>query len=249
MSSTPSISPISHCAPLGRDRGEPDAAVAHQERGHAVPARGGEHRVPRDLAVVVRVHVDEAGRDEEPVRVDHLACVVAHGSDLADAPAVDGDVGTEGRRSRAVDDRPATNHQIMHETPYCSAPARAGRYPDGTAGVVAQTVWTRTDPPEVRRLERSAGSVADGPLDAPAGCVEPLDVGGRRAARRVDRHVRVPARVRPTPTRRRSTASTRRSKRPLTLHRARPSSRARTRPVDAVDADRSRPWFRHRPRR
>ena len=47
---------------LGRrlGRGEPDAAVAHRDRGDAVEARRGEQRVPRGLAVEVGVDVDEA---------------------------------------------------------------------------------------------------------------------------------------------------------------------------------------------
>ena len=52
---------------------EADAAVAHHDRGHAVPARGREQRIPGDLTVEVRVHVDEAGRDERAVGVERLA--------------------------------------------------------------------------------------------------------------------------------------------------------------------------------
>ena len=45
-------------------RREAHAAVAGDDGGHAVPRRRLDDRVPRDLAVVVRVHVDEAGRDD-----------------------------------------------------------------------------------------------------------------------------------------------------------------------------------------
>ena len=56
---------------IGRaHRGEPDAAVAHHDRRHPVPARRGELVVPRGLAVVVGVDVDEAGRHEGAVGVD-----------------------------------------------------------------------------------------------------------------------------------------------------------------------------------
>ena len=58
---------------VGPHRREADAAVAHHDRRHAVLARRREQRVPGDLAVVVRVDVDEAGRDEEPVGVDACA--------------------------------------------------------------------------------------------------------------------------------------------------------------------------------
>ena len=56
--------------PIGRDRREADAAVAHHHGGDAVPARRRELRVPGGLAVVVGVDVDEAGRDERAVGVD-----------------------------------------------------------------------------------------------------------------------------------------------------------------------------------
>ena len=42
------------------DGREPDAAVAHHDRGHAVAGRRLQSRVPRRLTVVVRVDVDEA---------------------------------------------------------------------------------------------------------------------------------------------------------------------------------------------
>ncbi len=74
MSSTPSISSMRKSSSPGPHRGEPDAAVAHHQRRHAVPARGRELRIPGDLAVVVRVHVDPAGRDEQSPRVDLAPC-------------------------------------------------------------------------------------------------------------------------------------------------------------------------------
>ena len=52
------------------DRGEPDAAVAHDDRRDAVARRRLEAVVPGGLAVVVGVDVDEAGGDEGPVGVD-----------------------------------------------------------------------------------------------------------------------------------------------------------------------------------
>ena len=59
---------------------EADAAVAHDHGGDAVPDRRREQRVPGDLAVVVRVHVDEAGRDGEAGGVDLLATGVVDGA-------------------------------------------------------------------------------------------------------------------------------------------------------------------------
>ena len=49
---------------LERGRGEREAAVAHDDGGHPVPARGRAERIPEHLRVHVRVAVDEAGRDD-----------------------------------------------------------------------------------------------------------------------------------------------------------------------------------------
>ena len=58
---------------VGRGGREADAAVAHHHGGDAVPDRRREQRVPGDLAVVVGVHVDEAGGDGEAGGVDLFA--------------------------------------------------------------------------------------------------------------------------------------------------------------------------------
>ena len=78
---------------VGLHRREADAAVAHHDRGDAVPARRREQRVPGDLAVEVRVHVDEAGRDERAVGVDRLARGAVDRADLGDDAVGDRDVG------------------------------------------------------------------------------------------------------------------------------------------------------------
>src|SRR4029078_3958846 len=112
--------------------------------GDTVPARWGEHRVPRDLAVVVRVHVDEAGREEEPRRVDLLTRFVAYFTDLGDASVVDRHVGAVGLRGGgAVDDRRTANHQVVHDRPPAAPPGpepgssvpRRYRGGSGSAGV------------------------------------------------------------------------------------------------------------------
>ena len=70
MSSTPSISSMRRSWSSGVHGCEADAAVADDDRRDAVPRRRDHARVPRRLAVVVAVDVDEAGRDEQPVGVD-----------------------------------------------------------------------------------------------------------------------------------------------------------------------------------
>ena len=70
MPSTRLSMSISHGEVVGLRRREREAAVAGEERGDAVPRRGRRGRIPVELRVVVRVDVDEAGRDREPVGVD-----------------------------------------------------------------------------------------------------------------------------------------------------------------------------------
>ena len=75
------------------ERREADAAVAHHDRGHAVPARRCQLDVPRRLAVVVGVDVDEAGCDELAVGVELAAAACVDVSDSGDHAVVDRDVG------------------------------------------------------------------------------------------------------------------------------------------------------------
>ena len=63
--------PRQELAVLGLAGREGDAAVAHHDRGDAVPAGRGRQRVPADLRVEMSVDVDEAGRDQRALGVDH----------------------------------------------------------------------------------------------------------------------------------------------------------------------------------
>ncbi len=101
----------------GVHRREPHAAVADHDRGHAVPARRPELRVPRGLAVVVRVHVDEARGHQQAVGVDGLAGRSVDLPDLGDPPVGHCDVAGERVVSESVDDRAAADHEIMHVSP------------------------------------------------------------------------------------------------------------------------------------
>ena len=60
MSSTPSIRLISHFSSPGRTGAKPTPQLPGDDGGDAVARRRLEQRVPRGLAVVVRVDVDEA---------------------------------------------------------------------------------------------------------------------------------------------------------------------------------------------
>jgi hypothetical protein len=75
-------------------RREPDAAVAEERGGHAVPARRREVRVPPRLAVEVPVHVDEAGRGEQAVGVEGATRRAIDPADVHDDALANGDVGS-----------------------------------------------------------------------------------------------------------------------------------------------------------
>src|SRR4029077_17113886 len=77
----------------GPTGGQGEAAVAHDDAGHAVPARARAERIPRHLRVHMGVAVDEAGRDDPLAGVDLLAAAPVDGADARDAIATDADVG------------------------------------------------------------------------------------------------------------------------------------------------------------
>ena len=99
---------------IGCSRREADAAVAHDHGGDAVPARRRQERIPRDLPVVVGVDVDEAGRHQRTVGIDHLASRALDATDVGDGAIGDGDIGGLGRCAGAVDDRAPLDHEVVH---------------------------------------------------------------------------------------------------------------------------------------
>ena len=83
----PPSAPISHSSSPGRTGANPTPQLPMTTVVTPCQHDGVEQRVPGDLAVVVRVDVDEAGRDEQPGGVDGLGRVAVE------------------RRLRHVDDR------------------------------------------------------------------------------------------------------------------------------------------------
>ena len=106
----------------GPHRREADAAVAGHDGGHAVPAGRLEQGVPADLAVVVGVDVDKAGRDDLSGGVDGLGGIAFQRRtagcatpDLDDLAVFDGDVGIESVCAGAVHDGAAGDFEIEHD--------------------------------------------------------------------------------------------------------------------------------------
>src|SRR6185503_1100907 len=96
----------------GRTRGQRESAIAHDDGGHTVPAGAAPDAIPRDLGVHVGVTVDEAWRDDQAVGVERALGRRPNPPDLDDPAVLDCDVAAIARASRAIDDGPATNHEI-----------------------------------------------------------------------------------------------------------------------------------------
>ena len=70
----------------------------------------------------MRVHVDDAGREDEPVGVDRLGAFVLDLADAGDTAVLDRKVGTLRLMAEAVDDRGAADDEIDH---HCLRPFSA----------------------------------------------------------------------------------------------------------------------------
>ncbi|OWK28909.1 hypothetical protein SPDO_27450 [Sphingomonas dokdonensis] len=99
---------------LRADGREADAAIADDDGGGA--QRGGRVHPggPGDLAVIMGVDIDPAGGDELAGRVDFAFAGAADRADRGDPIAVDRDIAAKGRTARAIDDRAAPDHQVVH---------------------------------------------------------------------------------------------------------------------------------------
>ena len=98
---------------LAARRREREPAVAGDDGGDAVPRRRRRGRLEHQLRVVVRVDVDEAGREHEPVGFEHGGRRVAgDAADAPDAPVAHLHVGDRRRATRAVDDPSPPDQQV-----------------------------------------------------------------------------------------------------------------------------------------
>src|SRR5579859_2549050 len=65
---------------------------------------------PCDLRVIMRVQIDEAGRDDKAACIDLFGTSCGNLADLDDAIARDGDIGDDGRTTRSVDNGAVADH-------------------------------------------------------------------------------------------------------------------------------------------
>src|SRR4029077_13573404 len=114
----------------------PDAAVAHDHRGDAVPARRRDLGIPGDLAVVVSVDVDPSGRDDKAVGVELAPAALVDRTNRSDDSVVDGDVSASRRGPGAVDDRSAPAYDVMHAFGLAGEPARRPKNVRSKGGVL-----------------------------------------------------------------------------------------------------------------
>ena len=92
---------------------ETDAAIAHDDRRHAMPARRRHFLVPGRLAIVMRMDVDKAGCDQMTARIDLLGGIATDFSNLGNEPVLDGDIAGKPVLSGSIDDGPVADDQII----------------------------------------------------------------------------------------------------------------------------------------
>ena len=93
-------------------RRKTDAAIAHDRCGDAVLRRRRDVLAPGDLAVIMGVDVDKAGRDQFSPGVDLFLALRRNLADLADAAVGDRYVGLEQVAALAIGNIAAADHEV-----------------------------------------------------------------------------------------------------------------------------------------
>ena len=98
---------------IGRPAGrEADAAIAHDGGGDAILRRGRDVLAPGDLAVIMGVKVDKAGRHQFAAGIDLFLAFARDAADFDDAAIGDGDVRLIEFAAESVGDGAAANHEV-----------------------------------------------------------------------------------------------------------------------------------------
>jgi hypothetical protein len=97
-----------------QDRCEADAAIAHDDGRDSVPGAWCYLFVPTDLAVEVRVDVDEPGSYQVALGIDFAFPLCLHRPDCSNETALDGDVAIELRGAGTVNDASISNDKVGH---------------------------------------------------------------------------------------------------------------------------------------
>ncbi len=100
---------------VGTDRGEGEPAVAHDHRGHPVPARAGAVRVPEDLRIHMGMAVDEPRRHNMALGVDLGRSPLGDPADFGDPVPGHGHVGPVRRSAGAVHHGAVSNDEVVSQ--------------------------------------------------------------------------------------------------------------------------------------
>ena len=97
-------------------RRERHPAVADQGRGDAVAGHRRDVRIPADLRIEVRVHVDEAGRDRQALGVEFASTLAVDGADCRDRARIDGKVARNGLAAQTVHELAAPDNEFVRHS-------------------------------------------------------------------------------------------------------------------------------------
>ena len=98
---------------LGATGRQCEAAIAHDDRGHALEARAGADRIPEDLGVHVGVAVDEARRHDPALGVKRfLGGSAIDAADLGDLAVLHADIAAIARKSRSINDHAVLDDEV-----------------------------------------------------------------------------------------------------------------------------------------
>src|SRR3984893_13141383 len=122
-----------------------------------MPRGGGEVGIPRDLAVVVGVHVHPAGCDDESAGVELLTASARNGAYRADDAVVDCHVSMASHRPRAVDHAAAPDNEIVVAHVFLPAALQQSRGDDDSISSIVTTPLYRQ-----RRVRKSGGLAGGG---------------------------------------------------------------------------------------
>ena len=95
--------------------------IPHNHRRDAMPTRRHQVTIPRDLRVVMRMTVNEPRSQHQPRQIDHRRARPIDIADLSDPPRLHPHITPPRNRTRAINQRRATqHHRLSHQNPLTS---------------------------------------------------------------------------------------------------------------------------------
>ena len=119
---------LQEVAVLGLHGGDREAAIAGDDRGHAVEARHGRIGVEGDLRVVMGVGVDDAGRHDHALGVDlFLGGMAFEMGQFGDLAVLDADIDPAARQACPVNHIAVADDQIVRVAVFTHCGSPLGR--------------------------------------------------------------------------------------------------------------------------